>query len=278
MNFPDPSAAGDPGIDHPALIALLSVEALSAYHITSATRREIVLTDEDGHVLTITGVGLRSDDTSGDFGLSGGTVRGFEFVADDTLLFGISGVTVPAHMLDTALDTGGKAILNALLRGNDRAAGTADDDFIYGAGGADRLGGGAGNDTLYGEAGVDSLQGGDDADWLCGGKGNDRLSGGNGADVFVFSETLKTADADRIMDFDPAVDRISITVPALGGYGPDDIVFSRRALDGDDRIIYDADSGRLFMDADGSGSGKAVLLARLVTAPDLTTDHFVLIG
>lgn len=278
MTFPTPFAAGDPGLDHPALIALLSTDALSSYHITSATRRQIVLSDADGHVMTITGVGLRGTEAGGDFELSGGTVSGFQFASDDTVLFGVSGVTVSAQMLDTALDTGGKAILNALLRGNDLAVGTADDDFIYGAGGADRLGGGTGNDTLYGEAGADSLQGGDDADWLCGGKGNDRLTGGNGADVFVFAEALKTSDADRIMDFDPTVDRISITVAALGGYGPDDIVFGSRALDSDDRIIYDADSGKVYMDADGSGSGKAVLLARLVTAPELTTDHFILIA
>ena len=48
-------------------------------------------------------------------------------------------------------------------------------------------------------------------------------------------------------------------------------------VDASDRIIYDIDSGRLYYDADGSGSGAAVQFARVAANLSLSADDFVII-
>jgi Ca2+-binding RTX toxin-like protein len=79
--------------------------------------------------------------------------------------------------------------------------GTANADYLYGAGGNDTLNGGGGDDRLYGEADNDSLNGGAGADRLFGGAGNDTLNGaadvdamfgGLGNDTYVVDTTLDT--------------------------------------------------------------------------------------
>ncbi|MFW8595905.1 hypothetical protein [Cribrihabitans neustonicus] len=128
--------------------------------------------------------------------------------------------------------------------GGDRLKGGEDGDFLWGNGGgdrlwggtgadhlrggaaADRLWGGAAEDRLEGQAGGDRLKGGAGGDWLAGGGGQDRLwgnggrdrleggagadwlAGGAGADVFVFTRGHGT---DRIADFTPGADRISLS-------------------------------------------------------------------
>ena len=71
---------------------------------------------------------------------------------------------------------------------------TAEEDTIFGNGGADTLrglggndtiDGGIGNDTLNGDAGNDTLIGGSGNDTLNGGIGNDAMSGGVGNDTYV---------------------------------------------------------------------------------------------
>jgi hypothetical protein len=84
-------------------------------------------------------------------------------------------------------------------RGDDRLAGNAGADWLEGRRGADHLWGGAGNDDLLGGRGDDTLSGGG---------GNDRLTGGTGADVFVLR---RHCGADRVLDFNPDVDRIAAT-------------------------------------------------------------------
>lgn len=69
-------------------------------------------------------------------------------------------------------------------------AGGALDDLIEGGGGDDRLNGGAGDDRL-----VD-------------GPGRDRLTGGPGADVFAL---VADGRRDRILDFEPGVDRLDLS-------------------------------------------------------------------
>ena len=48
------------------------------------------------------------------------------------------------------------------------------------------------------------------------------------------------------------------------------------AVDADDFVLYDTDSGQLFYDADASGAGARVLIATLTALPALTSaDIFV---
>ncbi|WP_349617119.1 M10 family metallopeptidase C-terminal domain-containing protein [Azotobacter salinestris] len=90
---------------------------------------------------------------------------------------------------------------------DDQLHGTLVGEEILGAGGADRL---------YGYGGADLLDGG---------AGRDKLSGGEGADTFVFSareDSHRSAAgtfSDRILDFDPAQDKIDVSALGFSGLG-----------------------------------------------------------
>ena len=47
-----------------------------------------------------------------------------------------------------------------------------------------------------------------------------------------------------------------------------------RATERDDRLIYDAGTGKLFSDEDGSGAGRAWQIAELDAGLSLTADDF----
>jgi len=70
-------------------------------------------------------------------------------------------------------------------RGNDRLAGTAQQEVFWGRRGNDRLMGRGGNDELNGGIGYDTLLGGRGSDVLSGGRGNDVLNGGSGTDILL---------------------------------------------------------------------------------------------
>ena len=151
-------------------------------------------------------------------------------------------------------------------------------DVIAGAGGADDLSGLNGNDTLMGHGGADLLTGGAGADLLNGGAGSDRLTGGSGADQFVFADT----GVDTITDFAAGNDRIlldHLLFSALGVGALASSAFARgtTALNADERILYDPNSGALLYDADGSGSGAAVQfgVVSVVTGTLMASDFLV---
>ncbi len=67
-----------------------------------------------------------------------------------------------------------RALVEAIMWGN---------DTLYGSSGNDRLAGGHGYDTMFGFSGDDRLSGGKGADFLVGGEGVDTLFGGRGDDT-----------------------------------------------------------------------------------------------
>ncbi len=174
-----------------------------------------------------------------------------------------SGVYAGANLYNAWLYDGDKRSLIENARGGAGADqltgnGVANDlygmggrDKLFGLGGADKLVGGGGRDVLKGGAGADRLIGGGQKDVLIGGKGNDTLTGGAGADVFKF---FSGDGRDRITDFDPGVDRISLV--SLG-------------VDFSDLTLTDKWNGvRVEVD------GVDVLLLGL-TAADLSADDFI---
>jgi Ca2+-binding RTX toxin-like protein len=195
---------------------------------------------------------------------------------------------------------GNDLILGAELR--DTLGGGAGDDTIRGAGGGDSIEGEAGNDLLEaggsgafgigGGIGNDTIIGGSGSDRLDGGAGNDVLTGGAGADLYAFSVVAGAANADTITDFgsaEPGGDRIQLDgnvhtdVGPWGNFEQNDGRFhaapgATSGHDGDDRVVYNTSTGQLFYDADGSGSGAALLFATLQGAPTMVASDFTVVN
>ncbi|RYE52295.1 MAG: calcium-binding protein, partial [Rhizobiaceae bacterium] len=150
------------------------------------------------------------------------------------------------------------------------------DDSYLGRSGADIVNGGSGSDTVSGNGGRDRLDGG---------VGADTLTGGDGADSFVFSTRAVRNAQDAITDFDTTEDRILFDNRIFDTLGPDGRLSknafvantSGKAEDRSDRLVYETDTGNLFYDANGSGKGKAVLVAQLDAGLDLGAGDFLVI-
>lgn len=150
--------------------------------------------------------------------------------------------------------------------------GTAGNDVILGLGGSDRLNGGAG---------ADQLDGGTGNDWLWGGAGADVLTGGAGADIFVFDAPYAGA-VDRITDFSVRDDTMRLenaifTGLRAGTLSAGAFHIGTQAHDATDRVVYDAGSGALYFDVDGTGGAAAQQFAVLVPGLALTNADFYVI-
>jgi Ca2+-binding RTX toxin-like protein len=138
---------------------------------------------------------------------------------------------------------------------------------------ANVLTGNAGDNVLSGLAGADTINGGDGNDTINGGAGLDRLTGGLGADTFVFSTLATTSfgsSVDTVTDFNSSEgDKLAFSkavftgLGAIGALGADAFYAGTAAHGASDRIIYDSASGKVYYDADGTGSKAAVLVATL---------------
>jgi serralysin len=179
-------------------------------------------------------------------------------------------------------------VFNALQYQGDRrslienAVGGSGNNKMYGNQVANALSGGGGNDVLYGYAGNDRLAGGAGNDLLIGGAGNDILNGGSGADVFYFNMALNSSrNVDTIQDFSVPGDTIRLEDAvfkklARGTLEADAFCIASKALDREDRIIYNKWTGALSYDADGTGAAAALKFAQLTAGLALSRwDFFV---
>ncbi|MEM8632422.1 MAG: matrixin family metalloprotease [Pseudomonadota bacterium] len=163
--------------------------------------------------------------------------------------------------------------------GGDLLRGTKGNDTLKGNRGKDVLKGGAGEDIVFGGKGDDKLLGGTGDDVLRGGKGSDVLEGNEGADTFVF-DGLHGDRADRIRDFeDGDLIGLDATVFASLGATVDASKFETgvAATSATTRLFYDDAKRKLYYDEDGSGSAKALVLARLGEDYALSSDDFVIL-
>ena len=180
---------------------------------------------------------------------------------------------------DTASYTGALGAVTASLQAG-TATGDGNDTLIS----IENLTGSIHNDSLTGDVNANVLNGFDGDDTLYGGLGNDILAGGAGADVFVFNTAPAAGNVDRITDFTAGTDRVHLDLSifsALGGAGtlaPGAFRTGAAALDADDRILYNATTGALFYDADGSDNGSAAIqFATLNPGLMLVADDFQVI-
>jgi Ca2+-binding RTX toxin-like protein len=175
-----------------------------------------------------------------------------------------------AHTLKTHFE-------HLVLTGTGNTAGTGNTvaNMLTGNTGANLLRGDAGNDTIAGGSGNDTLVGGTD---------DDRLTGGLGADAFRFdTPAIPFQAGDTITDFLPADDRIELVQATFAGFGPlgvltaEAFALGTAAAEADDRILYDAATGAIRIDRDGTGTQDAVIFARVAPGTALTADDFFIV-
>ena len=149
-------------------------------------------------------------------------------------------------------------------------AGNTLDNSIFGNSAANQINGGAGNDHLYG------------------GLGKDLLAGSTGKDIFVLNTKASSSNVDKIVDFVVRDDTIQLDNAIFKKLGsgseaaPKKLSSSffnigTKADDRNDYLIYNNKNGYLYYDADGSGSGKAVLIATLSKNLKMTSSDFYVI-
>ncbi|MEE1657360.1 polysaccharide lyase family 7 protein [Microvirga sp. CF3062] len=144
---------------------------------------------------------------------------------------------------------------------------------LSGTSSANSLTGTSGNDLIDGK-------GGDDKIWAK--NGSDVLIGGTGKDTFTFDTMPSSKNVDVIVDFNVADDTIRLNDSAFtklkwGTLSASSFVVGTKALDSDDRIIYDGKTGALSYDADGSGSMAAIKFAEIENRAKLTAADFLVI-
>jgi Ca2+-binding RTX toxin-like protein len=141
---------------------------------------------------------------------------------------------------------------------------------------------------LKGGSGTDLLNGDRGNDLLNGGNGNDTLTGGVGADVFQFDAPPSAeGNVDTVTDFGSGIDRMLLDDAVFTAF--DAAVTSvlqaeqfyagagaKEALDSNQRIVYDVDSGTLYYDVDGAGGAAAVAFAVLSNHAAITAADFVI--
>ena len=147
-----------------------------------------------------------------------------------------------------------------------------------------RIFGNAANNVLTGGDGLDNLNGAAGNDRLVGDDGNDILTGGIGEDTFDFSSPLnKATNLDRITDFNPADDTIRLegavfpTLTTAGALQASAFHAGPSAADLSDRILYDAATGFVRYDADGTGPTVAVRFVTLAVGLAVSNADFTVV-
>ncbi|WP_292571448.1 Ig-like domain-containing protein, partial [Mesorhizobium sp.] len=222
-----------------------------------------LLTSTEG----ITGSGIDLNKATGDTGGSSGTEA---FTSDnDVIKFTdigfVTATTTPQNadltfdvtVKDADGDTSTAQQLDVHVVNGVTYTGTADAETMQGTANDDTLNGNGGNDILEGFAGADTLNGGDGNDLLIGGLGHDTLTGGAGADTFKLDH-LELSIKDLITDYNGADgDKIDLTA-----------LFQTGGADVTDFVKYDAGTGILSVDTDGTGNGATfVEVAELTPHP-----------
>jgi Ca2+-binding RTX toxin-like protein len=194
----------------------------------------------------------------------------------DTVSYQYAGAAVRVSLASqgVAQATGGSG--SDTLLGIERLVGSNFADTLGGDAAANVLNGGAGNDVL-------DAAGGNDV--LTGGLGLDTLTGGAGLDNFRFDTALGATNVDTVADFVVADDTIQLenaiftaltTTGTLGAGSLRAGAGVTSAADADDFVLYDATTGALYYDADGSGlAAGAVQFARIGAGLLVTSADFV---
>jgi Ca2+-binding RTX toxin-like protein len=145
-------------------------------------------------------------------------------------------------------------------------------------------------EALVGTSRANTLVGGAGSDKLYGKGGKDVLTGNGGQDIFVFDTKANTkTNRDTITDYSVADDTIWLSKKVFAKLGKKGSEASPaklskaffkvadKAKDKNDYVIYNKKTGVLSYDVDGSGSVKAVEIAKLAKNLKLTQDDFFIV-
>lgn len=252
-----------------------------------ATETEIEATGDVGARVVFTG----------DFTVSGGevtagTMTGFSVYLGKTVMIEAKGYHTDGAALFEAIDTyeSDAAPLDSLLFGAaTRYLGSKFSDLLTDDQGGDvelddLLIGRDGSDILIGYLGDDTLKGGKDNDWLFDYAGTNKFFGGAGHDTFGFqlfaSGGVTEADTvGKIKDFVKGEDLINLTTSIadlpFGKLAKEYFHKGTGAEDGNDFIIYDKATGKIFVDYDGSATGEQIHFASVTPGLKLQSHDFI---
>ena len=115
--------------------------------------------------------------------------------------------------------------------------------------------------------------------------GNDTLTGGGGVDSFLFDTALNAlSNVDTIVDFSAPTDTIRLDKDVFTAFTTTGTLTAAAfhvgaaAADADDRIVFNAATGNLFYDRDGTGAASPVQFAHLNGSPTLSNTDFVVVA
>jgi Ca2+-binding RTX toxin-like protein len=161
---------------------------------------------------------------------------------------------------------------------------------LAGIGNINATGFAAQNEIFFGNNGNNAINGGDGADLMSGGFGLDTLTGGLGNDTFRFDKNLNAlTNKDTITDYNVANDTIQLDNaiftqlfatlgnPTSTGTMHASLFGFAATIDADDRIVYNATTGELSYDINGSVAGGATVFAQLSAGLAITNLDFVVI-
>jgi Ca2+-binding RTX toxin-like protein len=140
---------------------------------------------------------------------------------------------------------------------------------------------GAGSINGTGNSLANTITGNNGNNYLSGKAGNDMLTGGGGVDQFVFDTAIGPLGLDTITDFSVTddflrLDNAIFTVLSVGYLSVAGFHTGNAAQDANDRIIYDAATGALYYDRDGTGAAAQIQFATLSSGLALTNaDIFI---
>ena len=135
-------------------------------------------------------------------------------------------------------------------------------------------------ENLVGSAFADGLTGNGKANVLAGNGGNDILTGGEGSDTFQFDTPLVAGEFTTITDFAAGGDKVALAssvfsqAGSLGPLSADAFFIGAAAHDASDRILYNAGSGAVLYDPDGTGAQAATQFATISPGLALSAGDF----
>lgn len=136
--------------------------------------------------------------------------------------------------------------------------------------------GSSSDNVLTGNSGDNVLTGLAGDDVLVGREGDDTLIGGDGDDIFVFDNL---EGVDTVEDFTAGSDLLQLDALVFtslaAGVQDANLVMGTEAADGDDFLVFDAGTGALYYDVDGSGAEAAVQIATVGVSSLVAADFVV---